>query len=609
MVSSSRKVPIFDLKDFADRSPGDKPISSFLHLDRKSYGKDGWVKKWHGGAGVPSSVLDQPDMYQNRGISQDSLWNMARFVMSVGSRTEASRRKNRGLRRPSIEQRLGPIYEQLEAKNQVTADRPSFPTGVWNPRTRFRFFWDILMLLLTVYTIFIVSFRLAFEATMFRIRVEAGEQSWAFFDSELIYIEYLVDFFFIINFFLQFQTAYFRRKGFGDYEVIVSRKRILFHYLKTWFLFDLLCAVPFEAIRSADLYFNQGINPLEVKDPWIIPIPFTRLPRVFMLFKFPKLFRITRVSGMDRFIANVREQMALRTGLMRVLKFLISFTFSLHLVACLLFFLGTMQDLFKVYRESDPEQWEEWLSIRTPAEQVPGKSWITEVKVVVSRCNGLPVCESGWVRVFDAPITGQYLMSVYWVATTMTQVGYGDLRPFTQYEVISLLLSMLFGSALFSYVVGNATQLIDELQGRTAVVNDRIDCVSRFLVEAGISKNLRSKILIFLSRNLLNPVAVLPSMCEKLPPDLVSEIKLRVFARALYRPDQRRAKRQIFTPILSGLRRDTMAKLIFDMKVCKLRFPLRIQPRMPPSLGKVPARECVICCAYRLEQCILCLVS
>jgi potassium voltage-gated channel Eag-related subfamily H protein 8 len=53
-------------------------------------------------------------------------------------------------------------------------------------------------------------------------------------------INNLVDCFFVIDMILNFNTAFFNE----DFVLIVDRKEICKHYLKTWFLIDLLAIIP-----------------------------------------------------------------------------------------------------------------------------------------------------------------------------------------------------------------------------------------------------------------------------------------------------------------------------------------------------------------------------
>ena len=47
-----------------------------------------------------------------------------------------------------------------------------------------------------------------------------------------------------------------------------------------------------------------------------------------------------------------------------------------------------------------------------------------------------------------------YVNSIYWSITTLTTIGYGDITPCNEMEMLYTALSHLLGSALFAYVVG-----------------------------------------------------------------------------------------------------------------------------------------------------------
>lgn len=57
-------------------------------------------------------------------------------------------------------------------------------------------------------------------------------------------VDYVVDIMFVIDIFINFRTTYVDSNN----EVISSPCRIAVHYIKTWFIIDILAAVPFELL-------------------------------------------------------------------------------------------------------------------------------------------------------------------------------------------------------------------------------------------------------------------------------------------------------------------------------------------------------------------------
>jgi hypothetical protein len=428
-----------------------------------------WATKWRKASKFRLSSLDQSEL---------------RLKLLKRSLTERifDIALNLGYRPVSLLARAGlPVStEQLHQSNQFSDPKdwkesdvdpsglPTFPPRVLNPRSFARLCWDIFLVLAVWYSLFVVTFRLGFEMSMFDWRLQQGDKNWGFYNSSRMYFEYAADVVFVINFVLMFRTAYFRRSpDHSRYELVVDPAQILRHYLKTSFVLDLACAVPFEAIYNLYYYLSTGKGPDEMTEQFLVPMAFTRAPRILLIGRFKKMFMTTRVPGMDRYILLLKEELALRAGLVRMFKFSFAFLLSLHVIACVLFWLGSQYEYFKVFTENQPNHWATWLAAKGATDEVPTKSWITEVKLVSRSCDELTgKCQSGRMTILEAPTSGQYLMSVYWVATTMTTVGYGDLHPFTQFEIISLIFGMVIGASMFSYMVGNAEQLISELKVR-----------------------------------------------------------------------------------------------------------------------------------------------
>jgi len=70
---------------------------------------------------------------------------------------------------------------------------------------------------------------------------------------------------------------------------------------------------------------------------------------------------------------------------------------------------------------------------------------------------------AGPLSLAEADIVNQYTASVYWAFTTITTVGYGDIKPTNDYEKLYSIIIMVIGAALFSFIVGNVSNLAYQL--------------------------------------------------------------------------------------------------------------------------------------------------
>ena len=67
----------------------------------------------------------------------------------------------------------------------------------------------------------------------------------------------------------------------------------------------------------------------------------------------------------------------------------------------------------------------------------------------------------------------------YFAFTTLTTVGFGDLRPYSNFERIFTALILFGGVLTFSYIIGNFLDVIDANDIITAE-NEDADNLSRF---------------------------------------------------------------------------------------------------------------------------------
>ena len=56
-----------------------------------------------------------------------------------------------------------------------------------------------------------------------------------------------------------------------------------------------------------------------------------------------------------------------------------------------------------------------------------------------------------------------YIASVYWIISTFTSVGYGDIRGYTDKEMIFQLILIMISIAFYGYMIGTFQMLFSQL--------------------------------------------------------------------------------------------------------------------------------------------------
>jgi hypothetical protein len=88
-----------------------------------------------------------------------------------------------------------------------------------------------------------------------------------------------------------------------------------------------------------------------------------------------------------------------------------------------------------------------------------------------------------------------YLLSLYWVLTTATTVGFGDITPGNVNEYVYSLFVMLIGASLFAYAIATMASLISDLNLSRVAFWNRVETVQSYLrsrsVDADVSHEVR----------------------------------------------------------------------------------------------------------------------
>ncbi|KAG7567748.1 Ankyrin repeat [Arabidopsis thaliana x Arabidopsis arenosa] len=80
----------------------------------------------------------------------------------------------------------------------------------------------------------------------------------------------------------------------------------------------------------------------------------------------------------------------------------------------------------------------------------------------------------------QSPIAVRYNTAMYWSITTFSTTGYGDIHGVNSREMTFILFYMVFNLGLSAYIIGNMTNLVVHVTGRTRKFRDTIQAASGF---------------------------------------------------------------------------------------------------------------------------------
>ena len=94
----------------------------------------------------------------------------------------------------------------------------------------------------------------------------------------------------------------------------------------------------------------------------------------------------------------------------------------------------------------------------------------------------------------DSSANDIYLASLYWVITTVTTVGYGDILPANDTERVFCILVMSGGVFFYSYTIGSITSLIFDFEKQKVKINSKLLILQEITREFKLSSNFENKI-------------------------------------------------------------------------------------------------------------------
>lgn len=219
---------------------------------------------------------------------------------------------------------------------------------------------------------------------------------WFWFDA-------MVDIYFVSDIAVSFRTAFYNSRG----ELEVHAGLIKNNYLRTWFVIDLTSCFPGAYISY--LYGDDG----------------TSTSKTVKLLRMFRLLKLLRLARFNRLIRRYEEEFYSLMTTFKLGKLVILMVVIGHWLSCLWFWTGTLDSNFKDAYGNPLIGW--------TFRELGGESTTSPFYL--------------------------YSKSFYWAVMTMTTVGYGDIFPSTEFELIVAITGMIIGGFVFGLIVGNLAEL------------------------------------------------------------------------------------------------------------------------------------------------------
>ncbi len=212
------------------------------------------------------------------------------------------------------------VYDSLSDEEYLEETEGEFYI---NPNGFFLFFYDMLLLFLSIYAIIFPPLNFAFKNDMI--------PDFTNFD---INTDFIIDFFFFIDFFIGFFTAYFD----FDEQLITNNKLILKHYLKSWFIINFISGIPFNSTLTIIDYYKKR-NTLVYSNTYNL----WKILNLFRLLRLLKLFKTFKNNSFTHTIhLNISRIDTLLLKWFTLYMSLFIFFISIHLLSCVFIFLSTL---------------------------------------------------------------------------------------------------------------------------------------------------------------------------------------------------------------------------------------------------------------------------
>uniref|UniRef100_A0A3Q2VUU9 Voltage-gated delayed rectifier potassium channel KCNH4 n=1 Tax=Haplochromis burtoni TaxID=8153 RepID=A0A3Q2VUU9_HAPBU len=287
--------------------------------------------------------------------------------------------------------------------------------------------WDWLILLATFYVAVTVPYNVCFIGNDDDLTRSTTVSDIA------------VEILFIIDIVFNFRTTYVSKSG----QVVFDARQICIHYLTTWFIIDLVAALPFDLLYAVKVSVVSMVH----------------------LLKTVRLIRLLRLlQKMDRYSQHSTVVLTLLMSMFALLA---------HWMACIWYIIG------KKEMEDNTNNWD--------------IGWLHELGKRLES----PYYPTGGVNGSGSgpSIRSVYISSLYFTLSSLTSVGFGNVSANTDAEKIFSVCVMLIGALMHALVFGNVTAIIQRMYSRWSLYHTKTKDLKDFIRVHHLPQSLKQRML------------------------------------------------------------------------------------------------------------------
>ncbi|KAG7469673.1 hypothetical protein MATL_G00131310 [Megalops atlanticus] len=289
---------------------------------------------------------------------------------------------------------------------------------------------------------------------------------------------------------LNFRTTYVSKSG----QVIFEARLICIHYMTTWFIIDLVAALPF------DLLYAFKVSVVSVVH----------------LLKTVRLLRLLRLlQKMDRYSQHSTVVLTLLMSMFALLA---------HWMACIWYVIG------KKEMEANAFSWD--------------IGWLHELG------KRLESPYSSGNSTAGPSLRSVYIASLYFTLSSLTSVGFGNVSANTDAEKIFSICTMLIGALMHALVFGNVTAIIQRMYSRWSLYHTRTKDLKDFIRVHHLPQQLKQRMLeyfqtIWSVNNGIDANELLKDFPDELRSDITMHLNKEILQLSLFESASRGCLRSL----------------------------------------------------------------